>query len=172
MRKIIVCASVRLRYTIPGRVIRMIPLIVLVIALLLARLLGKWRVAGLNSWPAAMRVGLAVMLLFTAVAHFNAMRSDLISMVPPWVPNPAFVVVFTGICEIAGGIGLLIRKTRRIAAIALVLFLIAVFPANIHAAQTGATIGGNPVMPLIPRALMQLLLIALTFWSGYLAARR
>jgi uncharacterized membrane protein len=147
----------------------MAPVIVLAITLVLARLLGKWRFASLNSWPAATRVGLAVMFCFTAIAHFNAMRSDLANMVPPWVPNPPLMVLLTGICELAGAIGLLIPKTRRVAAVALVLFLIAVFPANVHAAQAGVTIRGEPVTSLLPRTLMQLLFITLVFWSGIVA---
>ena len=150
----------------------MAPLIVLTITLVLTRLLGKWRVASLDSWPAATRVGLAVMFCFTAVAHFNAMRTDLANMVPSWVPNPKLVVLLTGICEVAGAIGLLIPQTRRAAAVALVLFLIAVFPANVHAAQAGVTLRGEPVTPLLPRTLIQLLFIALTSWSGFFAARR
>ncbi len=56
------------------------------------------------------------MFCFTAAAHFNSMRPDMIAMVPPSVPNPEFMVTFTGICEILGAIGLLVPRTRRIAA--------------------------------------------------------
>lgn len=150
----------------------MAPLVVLIAAVLLARLLGAWKIRGLNSWPAATRAGLAAMFCFTAVAHFGPMRHDMVRMLPPWVPSPEAVILFTGVCEIAGAIGLLVPRTRRIAAIALVLFLIAVFPANMHAARTGVSLGGSPVTPLIPRALMQVLFIALTWWSGFVAARR
>ncbi|HKH44257.1 MAG TPA: DoxX family membrane protein [Thermoanaerobaculia bacterium] len=150
----------------------MIPLIVLVVAILVFRGLGAWRVRSLDSWPAATRAGLAVMFCFTATAHFTAMRHDLVKMVPAWVPNPELVVYLTGVCEIAGGLGLLFPRTRRIAAVALILFLIAVFPANVHAAQAGVLLRGQPATPLVPRALMQLLFIALTWWSGFLAARR
>ena len=150
----------------------MIPLIVLALALVMARLVGIWGVASLDSWPAATRVGLAVMFCFTAVAHFNAMRRDLANMVPSWVPNPALVVLVTGICEVTGAIGLLIPQTRPVAAIALVLFLIAVFPANVHAAKAGVTLRGKPATPLLPRTLMQLLFIALTLWAGFIAANR
>jgi uncharacterized membrane protein len=149
----------------------MAPLIVLIVATLTFRLIGKW-VSALNSWPAAVRAGLAVMLAFTSMAHFTDMRHQLAEMLPPWVPYPEFVIVFTGLCELAGAIGLLIPKTRRAAAIALVLFLIAVFPANVHAAQEGVLLRGEPVTPLIPRTLMQLLFIGLTWWSGFVAARR
>jgi hypothetical protein len=42
------------------------------------------------------------MLCFTAAAHFNSVRPDMVAMVPPGVPNPEFMVTFTGICEILG----------------------------------------------------------------------
>ena len=65
----------------------MAPLIVLVVAGLLARLIGQLGVTALRDWAAATRVGLAVMFCFTAAAHFNSMRPDLIAMVPPFVPS-------------------------------------------------------------------------------------
>ena len=49
----------------------MAPLIVLVIVTLCARLAGQCGVAQLRHWAAAIRVGLAVMFCFTAVAHFQ-----------------------------------------------------------------------------------------------------
>jgi uncharacterized membrane protein len=96
----------------------------------------------LRDWAAATRIGLAVMFCFTAAAQFSSMRADRIRMVPPVVPNPEFVVTFTGLCEILGAIGLLVPRTRRIAAVALILFLIAVLPANIHA-LSGVTLRGD-----------------------------
>ncbi|HEX2229077.1 MAG TPA: DoxX family protein [Candidatus Binatia bacterium] len=144
----------------------MAPLIVLMTATLLARLAGQLGVRGLNKWAAAVRAGLAVMFCFTAVAHFNAMRFDLVRMVPPWVPFAEFMVTFTGVCEILGAVGLLLPRTRRIAAVALIVFLIAVLPANIHAAISDMTIGGKPVTPLLPRITLQTLFIALIWWSG------
>jgi uncharacterized membrane protein len=150
----------------------MAPLIVLVASTLLARLAGRLGVRTLDGWPAATRVGLAVMLCVTASAHFNSMRSDLVSMVPPAIPNPELMVTFTGICEVLGAIGLLLPHTRRIAAVALILFLIAVLPANIHAARSELTLGGAPVTPLWPRILLQLLFIVLVWWSGIHAGGR
>jgi uncharacterized membrane protein len=142
------------------------PLIVLVIVTVLARLVGQAGARALRTWTASIRVGLAAMFCFTAAAHFNSMRGDLVRMVPPAVPYPEFMVTFTGLCEIAGAIGLLVPATRRLAAIALILFLIAVLPANIHAAQSGVTIGGSAVTPLIPRVLLQFLFIVLVWWTG------
>ena len=144
----------------------MAPLIVLVAATLLARLAGRLGVTPLQGWPAATRAGLAVMLCFTASAHFNSMRADLVRMVPPAVPHPELMVTLTGVCEVLGAIGLLIPPARRIAAVALILFLIAVLPANIHAARASLTLNGAPVTALWPRVVLQIVFIALVWWSG------
>jgi uncharacterized membrane protein len=145
----------------------MVPLMVLIVATLLARFAGRVGINALQDWAAAVRVGLAVMLCFTAAAHFNSMRADLIRMVPPAVPNPELMVTFTGVCEVLGAIGLLVPQTRRIAAVALVVFLIAVLPANIHAASAGVTLGGAAATPMLPRIALQLLFIALVWWAGW-----
>ena len=144
----------------------MAPLIVLIVATALARLAGVAGVAALRNWDAATRVGLAAMFFLTASAHFNSMRDDLIRMVPPPVPNPAFMVTFTGICEILGAIGLLVPRTRRLAALALILLLVAVLPANIRAAQAQLTIDGTPATPLVPRMALQAFFIAALWWSS------
>ena len=144
----------------------MAPLIVLVVVTLVARMIGRLGVAALRDWAAATRVGLAVMFFFTAAAHFNSMRPDMIAMVPPFVPNPELMVTFTGVAEILGGIGLVVPRTRRIAALALILFLLAVLPANIYAAQAGVTLRGEPPTPLVPRIALQILFIALLWWAG------
>ena len=150
----------------------MIPFIVLVIVTLAARLGGRLGVRALDGWPAATRVGLAVMFCFTAAAHFNSMRADLVRMVPPSVPHPELMVTFTGVCEILGAIGLLLPATRRLAAAALVLFLLAVLPANIHAALAGVTLRGSPPTPLFPRVALQGLFIVLVWWAGWRNAKR
>jgi uncharacterized membrane protein len=53
-------------------------------------------------------------------------------IIPPSLPMPALLVAISGVAEIAGGAGLLIRRLRRLASIGLILLLIAVFPANIY----------------------------------------
>jgi uncharacterized membrane protein len=149
----------------------MAPLIVLVVVIVVARLIGQLGVAHLRDWAASTRVGVAVMLCFTAAAHFNSMRADMVAMVPPGVPNPEFMVSFTGICEILGAIGLLVPPTRRLAAWALIVFLLAVLPANIHAARAGVTLRGAPATPVVPRVAVQALFIGLLWWSGVRSPR-
>ena len=91
----------------------MIVLIVLVVVTLVARLIGHLKVPRLRDWAASTRLGLAAMFCFTAAAHFTSMRPDLVAMVPPSVPNPELMVTLTGVCEVLGGIGLLVPRTRR-----------------------------------------------------------
>ena len=144
----------------------MLIVIVLVAATLVARLIGAEWVTFLNSWPAATRAGLAVMLLFTGSAHFNSMRHDLARMVPPAIPNAMGMVYFTGVCEILGAIGLLVPATRLTATIALIVMFAALLPANIRAGREGMTLRGKPVTPLVWRVPMQIVFVALTWWAG------
>jgi uncharacterized membrane protein len=76
------------------------------------------------------------------------------------IPQPRTLVLFTGVCEIAGGIGLLVPQTRGAAVLALVVFLIAVFPANALAAENPQKFG-RLAIPFWPRYVAQLVLIAL-----------
>ncbi len=144
----------------------MIPLIVLCAATVVARLTGLLGVAVLDSWPAATRVGLAVMFCFTAAAHFNSMRADLVRMVPPSMPAPELMVTVTGVAEVLGAIGLLIPSTRVAAASGLVLLLVAVLPANIHAANAHVPLRGSAPTPLVRRIALQVLFLALVWWCG------
>jgi uncharacterized membrane protein len=143
----------------------MLVLIVLVASILIFRALGLAGAPAFASWPADVRNGLAVMLLFSGSAHFTPMKEDLIRITPQWVPRPRAMVFFTGLCEIAGAIGLVIPATRRAAGAALILFFIAVLPANIHAARAGLTLRGRPATPLWLRLPMQILFIVLAWWS-------
>jgi hypothetical protein len=59
---------------------------------------------------------------------------------PPSIRWPRAMVYFTGVCEIAGAVGLLLRECRRAAAYALIAFFLAVLRANIHAARVGVTL--------------------------------
>ena len=144
----------------------MIVLFVLLISLLLYRAIGALGVAALATWAGATRYALATMLLFTASAHFTKMKHDLVRMMPGWIPQPLALIYFTGLCEIAGAIGLLLPGVRQAAGLALIVFFIVVFPANVKAARTGVGLGNKRPTPLWLRASMQVLFIALTWWSA------
>lgn len=113
-----------------------------------------------------LRVALALAFIAIGVGHFVAAPArTMAAMIPPalrqkWMPAPRALVTITGLCEIAGGLGLLWEPTRFIAGIALVLFLIAVFPANVHAAEHPERFGAAAI-PFWPRYFGQILLITL-----------
>ncbi|MEV4758028.1 DoxX family protein [Micromonospora sp. NPDC049559] len=139
----------------------MAPLIALVAGFVAARLAGLAGVAALDGWHPALRVGLALMFLVTASAHFVKLRADLVAMVPPALPRPELLVTVTGLLELAGAVGLLIPATSRWAAAGLALLLLAMFPANVSAARRGLTLGGRPVTPIGRRTVEQVCYLAL-----------
>jgi uncharacterized membrane protein len=134
----------------------MAPLITLVVVTALLLAAGAAGVRRLRPWPVALRGGLAAMFVLTGVSHFVGMREELISMVPPALPEPALLVTVTGVLELAGAVGLMLRPTVLWAAGGLSVLLIAMFPANVYAALEGLA------MPLLPRTLLQLVFLGAT----------
>jgi uncharacterized membrane protein len=108
----------------------------------------------------ALRYGLAAMFLLTGGAHFVGMRAELIAMVPPWLPAPDLLVTVTGVLELLGVVGLLLPRTAPWAAAGLTGLLLAMFPANVQRALSGADLPWHA--ELVPRTLMQLLFLAAT----------
>ncbi|WP_437820313.1 DoxX family protein [Sorangium sp. So ce1078] len=140
----------------------MAPLLVLSISFALLFLLGRLGVKHLASWLTCLRYALAAMFLLTASAHWGSRRAELVAMVPPALPYPELLVTATGVLEIAGAAALLVPRLAPWAAAGLTILLVAMFPANVHAARAGLTLGGSPVTPLVPRTLMQVVFLAAT----------
>jgi uncharacterized membrane protein len=124
--------------------------------------LGAAGVHALSGWYTPLRFALAGMFLLTASAHWGKRRADLVQMVPPAFPRPDLVVTVTGALELLGAAGLLVRPLAPLAAGGLSLLLLAMFPANVHAARAGLTLGGRPVTALGPRTLLQVVFLAAT----------
>ena len=130
------------------------------------RVAGALGVAAFATWVAAARWALAAMFLFTGVAHFTKAKYGMAKMVPQAFGNAMAMVYFTGVCEIAGAIGLLLPCFRNVAGICLMALLIAMFPANVKAAQEKMMVAGRPATPLWLRLPMQLAFIALAWWAS------
>jgi uncharacterized membrane protein len=141
-------------------------LLIFVLSFFVFRGLGFAGIHAFATWQACARDGLSLMLVFTGISHFTFMREDLVRMMPPSIPWPRGMVYFTGVCEIAGAVGLLLPEFRTAAAYALVLFFLAVLPANIHAARAGVKLRGKPATALWFRIPMQVLFIAVALWSA------
>lgn len=141
-------------------------LLVLGISFILLRGLGLLGVKWLASWKDAGRGALVIMFVFTGASHFTEMKHDYVAMIPETLPRGLWVVYLTGVLEIAGAIGLLIPRFRRMAAICLVLLLLAMFPANVNAALNGIPLRGRAPTSLWLRVPMQLLFIWMLWWTS------
>lgn len=125
--------------------------------------------------PARRRVSralLAAAFVFAGVMHF-IITPQYVRIMPPWLPWHRRLVLLSGICEIAGGIGLLVPRTRRAAGAGLVLLLIAVLPANVQMllnarASHASTLARGLLWARLP---LQLALIAWVAWAAGLRRR-
>jgi uncharacterized membrane protein len=134
----------------------MVPFFILVGTWIALRGAGRAGIAALDNWQRPLRGALAAMFAFTASAHFvGGRRQDLVKMVPPRLPAPEALVTATGLFELAGATELLIPSTAKPAAAGLAALIIAMFPANVHAARSRLTIGGRAATPLVLRTVLQ-----------------
>jgi uncharacterized membrane protein len=75
---------------------------------------------------------IAALLIGVGTAHFLA-PEPFDAVVPAELPgNPRFYTYASGVAEVTTGALLLVRRTRRVAALAAAALFIAVFPANIN----------------------------------------
>ncbi|ELZ98707.1 hypothetical protein C440_00085 [Haloferax mucosum ATCC BAA-1512] len=94
-----------------------------------------------------------------------------VQLVPPSFPAALELVYISGIAEIALGAGVLVPRTRRLAAWGLIALLLAVFPANVYMATHDVVLTGAPEAIRNPstaarwaRLPLQGVLIAWAWW--------
>jgi len=115
----------------------------------------------------------ALVFVGMGINHFVPRSArGMARMIPPrmrrdGILKPLNLVYLTGACEVLGGVGILLPWTRLAAAIALAVFLVAVFPANAYAAQHPDRFG-RLAIPFWPRLIAQVVLIALALAAGLL----
>ncbi len=104
-----------------------------------------------------MRRLLALFFIGGGINHFLIPRTYA-SIVPPSFGDPGPLVAISGVAEIAGGIGMLLRPTRSLAGWGMIALLAAVFPANLYMARNperfariprGALYARLPLQPLM-----------------------
>ena len=118
----------------------------------------------------ALRWLLAAFYAFAGYAHI-ADPAPFLTIMPPWVPAPEAVVLWTGIAELLGAVALVQPwnlPLRRAGAIGLALYAVCVFPANIHhfALDMAKPDGGLGLAYHVPRMFAQPLVIWLALWTG------
>jgi uncharacterized membrane protein len=108
----------------------------------------------------ALRAALGVMFLLTASGHWGKRRADLVRMVPKSIGDAEIWVSATGSAEIVIAVGLQIPRIVLWSAGISVVMLCCLFPANVKAARERLTISHKPVMPVVPRLILQIIFIA------------
>jgi uncharacterized membrane protein len=111
--------------------------------------------------PSLPRLLLALFFVAAGVLHF-VFPAQYASIVPPWLPAHHALVVISGLCEIAGGLGVLPQRTRAAAGIGLILLSLAVLPANVQMLLDAQTAGKATWM--IALLWLRLPLQALLIW--------
>lgn len=111
---------------------------------------------------------LGIAFIFVGTLHFLRPEGFL-AIMPSWIPFHLFWVYASGAVEIAGGVGLLIHRYRKIAGWTLFVLLIVVFPANINMAVNEIQLPGRDPMPvwaLWARLPLQFVFMYLMYWAA------
>jgi uncharacterized membrane protein len=117
--------------------------------------------------PRAKLIGLGFVFLWFligGVAHFAATDMEM-RIVPPYVPWPRAAVLVSGVFELLGAIGLLVRRFRAAAGVGLFLLTLAVTPAHFYMLQR-PDLFAVPYWLLILRLPLQLALLVVIAWSS------
>jgi uncharacterized membrane protein len=111
---------------------------------------------------------LAALFIGSGLNHFVMARAYR-QIVPPRLQGEAKLVVdVSGVAEVAGGLGVLIARTRRPAGLGLIALLAAVFPANLYMARTPERFHRIPRWALYARLPLQPLMM----WWAWRATQR
>ena len=117
-------------------------------------------------WPqTCLRVLAALPLLLSGIVLHFLRPADTASIIPPGFPHPGLLVIFSGVLEIAGAIGLFLPTVRKLSGFLIAVMMIAIFPANIHAA--GKVVGGMQMPGVAVRTAMQAAYILLVLIAAY-----
>jgi uncharacterized membrane protein len=141
------------------------PLLVLVavIAAFFAIARGSYRSFGLPQL--ILQVIVALPLLGSGIFLHFFRTAVSASVIPPAFPARTFLVIFTGVAEIAGAVGLFVPRFTRAAAFWIAVMMVAVFPANVYGA--GQVIDGLRFPSVPVRLAMQVVYILLVLLAGY-----
>jgi uncharacterized membrane protein len=144
----------------------MAPFFILIVSFFLLRGFGWLGVKRLDSGREAGRIALVLTFLFTGATHFSGVKNDYAAMIPSPFPKSLWLIYLTGVLEIAGAIGLLLARVRKVAGVCLIVLLVALFPANVNAALNDIPFRGQPPTSLWLRGLIQLFFVAMIWWSA------
>lgn len=107
---------------------------------------------------------MAVLYIFAGISHFTK-EGFFLKIVPPYLPYPKQIVLWSGIAEILLGLAFLIPPLSHWAAWGIIILLIVVYPANIYMLQVRLQkikFRSIPVWTLWLRLALQFVLI---YWA-------
>jgi len=108
----------------------------------------------------------AVFYILAGINHFLSTHAYY-EIMPKWLPAHAFLIYLFGVVEIISGIMLLVSKTRKLAAILIILMLIAFLPVHIYMIQIAPFMLGKILITKFiawSRLPLQILFIS---WAWY-----
>jgi uncharacterized membrane protein len=110
---------------------------------------------------------LGATLIYTGTLHLTSSRQEFQAQVPPWAPfTPDFIVLASGVVEIAIGLALISLQRRKEIGVATAAFFIAIFPGNISQFVNGIdAFGLNDDRARAIRLIFQPLLVLWALWS-------
>jgi uncharacterized membrane protein len=115
------------------------------------------------------KIFLWVYALFYILAGCNHFLSTAVYYVimPEWLPAPGYLIYFSGVLEIVFGFLLLFKKTRKLAAVLILLMMIAFIPVHIYMIQKAPfMLGKIMITPLIAWLRLPIQLVFMG-WAGY-----
>jgi uncharacterized membrane protein len=122
----------------------------------------------MNKLRIGLRWALGLFLLTAGLSHLTWSRTEFLAQVPVWLPlNADFVVVSSGLVEIALGLSLIVlTKHMRLVGVVTAVFFILIFPGNINQYVQGIdAFGLNTDRARLIRLFFQPLLVAWAWWS-------
>jgi uncharacterized membrane protein len=142
-----------------------IPILLLVLTIVAFFAIGRGTYASFGFPQLLLRFLAALPLLISGIALHFFRTSTVAGIIPPIFPARTFLVILTGVLEIAGAIGLFVARFRRSAAFCIAVMMVVIVPANVYVA--GKVIEGLR-MPAVPiRTAMQIVYVVLVLLAGY-----
>ena len=113
-------------------------------------------------------LGYGIPFILVGIEHFRSPQK-FVDIVPNYLPFALFLVYLTGVIEIVGGLGIIYPDTREITGRLMVLFLLAVYPANFYMWANDVPFNGTRLTTnghLVRLSVQILLIIGALGFSG------
>lgn len=120
------------------------------------------------------KIGLVIVFawfMVGGITHFTNPQF-FVSIMPAYIGYHLELVYISGVFEVLGALGILLPRFRRLAGLGLILLVLCVSPANIHMWLNPHLFPDVPEVFLSIRLVIQILLLALIWWSTGVSDRQ